>query len=100
MEFQIRNINEEIYLVYSSGDVKRDKIPKKSVVEYFHNKNYFNVSTNFVYGLVELYGTPIVSSISRRSLLLGTRSSIRSSTLVTTPPLPRFFGDKKFTFSL
>lgn len=86
--------------VFSVGNVKRDKIPKKNVVEYFDKQGYYNVATNFVYGLAEYYGSPISTTVNKKSLLLSKRSVLRATTVKPPVTSPRFFGNKSFSISL
>lgn len=89
--------------VFSVGDIPKDKLPNKEVVEFFESNGYFNTSTNLVYGLAEHYGTPITpltaKAIATRSFLSAfSKSRGLSSPSFVMPP--RFFGDKSFSIAL
>ena len=86
--------------VYSVGYVKRDKLPKKAVVDFFDKNNFYNTSTNFVHGLLEFYGSLSSNSTSRKSILLNTRSTLLSKTQSMANIPIRFVGDKLFLISL
>ncbi len=87
--------------VYSVGDVPKDKLPNKSVVEFFESQHFNNMSTNLVYGLAEHYGSSsmtakALATIRSFSPLLKAKPTIIGSSAVS----PRFFGDKSFQFNL
>jgi beta-lactamase superfamily II metal-dependent hydrolase len=75
--------------VFSVGDVRRDKLPKRSVVEYYDSNKFEIHSTNFVYGLAEHFNsttsalpTPgkIQASLANFSRVVGSRHAAPVST--------------------
>jgi beta-lactamase superfamily II metal-dependent hydrolase len=86
--------------VYSVGDIVKDKLPDKDVVVFMESLGFNNTSTNFVYGLTEHYGgasltQKAISTMRAFSPFLKPRTTGHSTTIS-----PRFFGDKRFQFSL
>lgn len=80
--------------VFSVG-LEGDKLPKKSVVEFFDNNGFHNESTNFVHGLSEYYQTKttVAPTISKStSLTISTFGHIVSPKTVSF--VDRFNGDK------
>lgn len=88
--------------VFSVGYVRKDKLPKRDVVESFEQDGYINCSTNYVFGIENFY--PLARSISS-GLSASTRNTISmmklfsKSVIVTKPATTnnRFSGDKNFT---
>jgi len=102
------NKKPECPAVFSIGDVKKDKLPKREVVEFFHNQGYFNTSTDYVYGIKEFY--PLQAEEVRNEgyseeakknirLLKVIALSVNTS-IVDSSASSRFFGDKTFEFDL
>ena len=87
--------------VLSVGDVKKDKLPNKEVVEFFDKEGYHNYSTNYVYGLPEYYSaiSPITSGAQITSLSLSYFSK-RRPTPSNAPINNRFSGDQQFNIPI
>jgi hypothetical protein len=88
--------------VFSVGFVRKDKLPKKDVVESFELDGFINCSTNYVFGIEEFY--PLAKSISS-GLPISTINTISlmklfSKSVTVTKPATinnRFNGDKNFS---
>ena len=82
--------------IFSVGDVKKDKLPNRSVVEFFDNRGFYNESTNYVYGIAEYYApsSMIPPKALSLSLSLSALSLKKSTTLKTIVPPTRFLGDR------
>lgn len=93
---------EKCPAVFSVGEVKKDKLPNKEVVEFFENMNYFNTSTNFVYGLKEFHDSSALSISNRPSIegLLLNPFSIKRPSKPIDIKSTRFSGDKIFDMTL
>ena len=90
--------NSPCRAVFSVGDEKRDKLPKRAVVEYFDLNGYQVESTDCVHGISEHYGILgfTTSSIAKaNSIALSSFSRLRESALIRASTIPpRLKGDK------
>jgi beta-lactamase superfamily II metal-dependent hydrolase len=90
--------------VFSVGDVRKDKLPKFEVVDFFEKEGYYNTSTNYVYGIKEYYpsAVPVPLHSSYTPMARRNISSLRPFAISVKIPRPaslsRFVGDKSFTF--
>lgn len=89
--------------VFSVGDVPKDKLPDKEVVQFFEANGYFNSATNFVYGIADHYSTSGLVLSPKASQTRKTLAHFSKSRRLINPsnPIPvRFSGDKSFQFNL
>lgn len=92
-------------VIFSVGDVKKDKLPKREVVEFFDNVGFHVESTNYVYGLVEHFGTEdsdaSISDSAKAKMLLINMDPLTSAAIIRTSSTPtRFSGDKNYSVIL
>lgn len=88
--------------VFSVGDVARDKLPNKEVVEYFDTLGCYVESTNPVYGIKDYFQLDSIPDdlhikIERLNMFSTARSEIRG---LTVNSQDRFSGDKRYKFDL
>jgi len=88
--------------VFSVGDVARDKLPNKDVVEFFDTLGCYVESTNPVYGIKDYFTTASTQeSLHIKSERLNMFSSFRSELRGSSDNLQnRFNGDKRYTLNL
>lgn len=89
--------------IFSVGDEKRDKLPKRVVVEYFDSNGYQVESTDCVYGISEHFG---VVQFTMSSIAKANRTALSSFSRLTKPAItrtpvipPTLKGDRSYTMS-
>jgi hypothetical protein len=96
-------ISKSCPCIFSVGDVKRDKLPNKEVVQFFEEHGFHNLATNFVYGLQDYYPTfGLPPGIPSEETEAASRLMKPFARKVSTTSIPvvnnRFNGDKEFVF--
>lgn len=87
---------EKCPAVFSVGKVPKDKLPNKTTVSFFDGNDYYIHSTNFVYGILDHFGTVSASTSSNQtSNTLNGFSKLRKSRININAN--RFIGDQSFT---
>ena len=89
---------EDAVSLFSVGDVIRDKLPNKPVVEYFDQAGFEIESTNYVYGIKEHFPLPVVTitkEATKNNALLDVFSNSSSTSQMLNYDIPeKFQGDK------
>ena len=91
--WQSINKKDKCFAVFSVGDSKKDKLPKKEVVDFFHKQGFYIKATNNVFGISEFYNGNIQIN-NKSSRILNTFSQKKYSTISSQKSI--YFGNQHF----